>query len=213
MKTGQFIDLLSADVQPVRRGTVGKTLALALVIGGAAALGLMLVTVGPRPDLFEGASSMLLAVKLLFTVSLAGIGSLFLVAASYPGRNARRRLAFTILPFLVIASLGFGAILLATPMARHDMIFGQGWLACLIFIPLFAIAPFAALIWALRKAAPIDLRRAGAGAGLVAAALGATAYAFHCPGDSLPFIAIWYGLPILFWTFLGAILGPRLLRW
>lgn len=89
MKTGQFIDLLSADVQPVRRGTVGRTLALALVIGGGAALGLMLVTVGLRPDLFEGASSMLLAVKLLFTVSLAGIGSLFLVAASCPGRNAQ----------------------------------------------------------------------------------------------------------------------------
>ncbi len=213
MKTGQFIDLLSADVQPVRRGTVGRTLALALVIGGAAALGLMLVTVGLRPDLFEGANSMLLAVKVLFTVTLAGIGSLFLVAASYPGRNARRRLAFTILPFLVIASLGLGAILLATPMARHDMVFGPEWLTCLICIPLFAIAPFAALVWALRKAAPTDLRRAGAGAGLVAAALGATAYAFHCPGDSLPFIAIWYGVPILFWTFLGAILGPRLLRW
>jgi hypothetical protein len=213
MKTGQFIDLLSADVQPVRRGTVGRTLALALVIGGAAALGLMLITVGLRPDLFEGASSMFLAVKLLFTVSLAGIGSLFLVAASYPGRNARRRLAFTILPFLVLASLGLGTILLAAPMARHDMVFGPEWLTCLICIPLFAIAPFAALVWALRKAAPTDLRRAGAGAGLVAAALGATAYAFHCPGDSLPFIAIWYGLPILFWILLGAILGPRLLRW
>jgi hypothetical protein len=213
MKTGQFIDLLSADVQPVRRGTVGKTLILALVIGGAAAFALMLVTVGLRPDLFEGTGSLLLAIKLLFTMSLAAIGTLFLVAASHPGRNARRRLAFTILPFLAIASLGLGAILLATPMSRHDMVFGQEWLTCLICIPLFAIAPFAALIWALRKAAPTDLRRAGAGAGLVAGALGATAYAFHCPGDSLPFIAIWYGLPIVFWTFLGAILGPRLLRW
>jgi hypothetical protein len=213
MKTGQFIDLLSADVQPVRRGTVGKTLILALVIGGAAAFALMLVTVGLRPDLFEGTGSLLLAIKLLFTMSLAAIGTLFLVAASHPGRNARRRLAFTILPFLAIASLGLGAILLATPMSRHEMVFGQEWLTCLICIPLFAIAPFAALIWALRKAAPTDLRRAGAGAGLVAGALGATAYAFHCPGDSLPFIAIWYGLPIVFWTFLGAILGPRLLRW
>lgn len=113
----------------------------------------------------------------------------------------------------MIASLGLGAILLATPMARHNMVFGPEWLTCLICLPLFAIAPFAALVWALRKAAPTDLRRAGAGAGLVAAALGATACAFHCPGDSLPFIAIWYGLPILFWIFLGAILGPRLLRW
>jgi hypothetical protein len=213
MKTSQFIDLLSSNLQPVKRGIVGTTLASALVIGGAAAFGLMLITVGFRPDIFEGASSTFLMVKLLFTMSLIGIGTLFLIAASYPGRNARRRLAFTILPFLAIASLGLGAILLATPMAREDMVFGPEWLTCLVCIPLFAIVPFAALIWALRLAAPTDLRRTGAGAGLVAGALGATAYAFHCPGDSLPFIAIWYGLPIVFWTFLGAILGPRLLRW
>ena len=213
MKTGQFIDLLSSNLQPVRRGTVGRALLLALVIGGATAFGLMLVTVGLRPDVLDRASSTLLAVKLLFTVSLVGIGTLFLVAASYPGRNTRRRLAFTILPFLAIASLGFGAVLLAAPMARADMVFGPEWLTCLVCIPLFAIAPFAALIWALRMAAPTDLWRAGAGAGLVAGALGATAYAFHCPGDSLPFIAVWYGLPIVFWTLLGAVLGPRLLRW
>jgi hypothetical protein len=98
-------------------------------------------------------------------------------------------------------------------MARQDMIFGPEWMMCLACIPVFAIAPFATLIWALRMAAPTDLRRTGAIAGLVAGALGATAYAFHCPGDSIPFIAIWYGLPVLFWTLLGAILGPRLLRW
>jgi len=34
-------------------------------------------------------------------------------------------------------------------------------------------------------------RVAGAIAGLVAGSLGATAYAFHCPDDSVPFIAIW----------------------
>ncbi|WP_162917436.1 NrsF family protein [Dongia deserti] len=213
MKTSQFIDLLSSDVQPVRRGIVGKALAVALVIGGVAAVILMLITVGLRPDVFQGAGSMLLLVKLLFTLSLVALGTLFLIAASYPGRNVRRRLAFLLLPFLAIASLGLGAILLATPMTRQDMIFGPEWLTCLMCIPLFAIAPFAALIWALRMAAPTDLRRTGAIAGLVAGALGATAYALHCPGDSIPFIAIWYGLPILLWTLLGAVLGPHLLRW
>jgi hypothetical protein len=213
MRTNQFIDLLSSDAEPVRRGIVGKAFALALVIGAAAAFVLMLVTVGPRAGIFEGAGSTFLIVKLFFTLSLIGLGTLFLVAAAYPGRNPRRRLAFITLPFLAIASLGLGAILLATPMARQDMIFGPEWLSCLVWIPLFAIAPFGALTWALRMAAPTELRRTGAVAGLVAGALGATAYAFHCPGDSIPFIAIWYGLPILFWTLLGAILGPRLLRW
>jgi len=65
----------------------------------------------------------------------------------------------------------------------------------------------------LRKGAPTNLRRAGAIAGLVAGALGATAYAFHCPDDSVPFIAIWYGTLVALCGAIGAMLGPRLLRW
>jgi hypothetical protein len=50
-------------------------------------------------------------------------------------------------------------------------------------------------------------------AGLVAGAIGAAAYAFHCPDDSLPFIALWYGGSIAFCAPVGAMLGPRVLRW
>jgi hypothetical protein len=44
-------------------------------------------------------------------------------------------------------------------------------------------------------------------------AIGAAAYAFHCPDDSLPFIALWYGASIAFCAGIGAVLGPRVLRW
>jgi hypothetical protein len=213
VKTDQLIGFLSSNLQPVEHGTIGKTLAWALIIGGAVAFGLMLVTIGIRPGVFEGTSLVFLAVKLLFTLSLIGTGAAFLSAASHPGRNGRKRFILAFLPFLAVASLGLGAVLLSNPMARHDMVFGAEWLTCLICIPLFAIIPFAALILALRMGAPTDLRRTGAIAGLVAGALGATAYAFHCSGDSLPFIAIWYGVPIVLWTLIGVILGPRLLRW
>jgi hypothetical protein len=50
-------------------------------------------------------------------------------------------------------------------------------------------------------------------AGLVAGSLTATAYALHCPDDSLPFIAVWYGGAIAVCALLGAKLGPWLLRW
>jgi len=49
--------------------------------------------------------------------------------------------------------------------------------------------------------------------GLVAGAIGAMAYALHCPNDSLPFVAFWYGGTIVLCTLAGAALGPRLLRW
>jgi hypothetical protein len=78
---------------------------------------------------------------------------------------------------------------------------------------LFAVVPFASLIWALRKGAPTNLMRTGGIAGLVAGALGATVFAFHHPGGAIPFIALWYGGSILLCALVGAILGSRLLRW
>jgi hypothetical protein len=73
------------------------------------------------------------------------------------------------------------------------MIVGDQWLECLLSIPIIAIVPFAISIWAVRKAAPTNLVRAGAFAGLVAGGVSAMAYALHCADDSLPFIALWYG--------------------
>jgi len=69
------------------------------------------------------------------------------------------------------------------------------------------------VIWAVRQMAPTDLVRAGALAGMVAGAVSAVAYAFHCTDDSLPFVALWYGGTIALCTLAGATLGPRLLRW
>jgi hypothetical protein len=84
----------------------------------------------------------------------------------------------------------------------------------LICIPLNAILPFAALVLALRLfAAPTNLWRAGALAGLAAGAISAFVYALHCTDDSLPFIALWYGLAIAGCALIGGLLGPKLLRW
>jgi hypothetical protein len=93
------------------------------------------------------------------------------------------------------------------------MTMGTHWLLCLYCIPLFAAIPFILLVWALRLGAPTHLTQTGAMAGLVAGAVGAAAYAFHCPDDSLPFIALWYGAAIAGCAAVGALLGPRVLRW
>ncbi|MGA8293552.1 MAG: NrsF family protein, partial [Rhodoplanes sp.] len=53
----------------------------------------------------------------------------------------------------------------------------------------------------------------GASAGLVAAALAATVYAAHCTDDSPLFVATWYSLAIALVVAVGAVLGPRVLRW
>ena len=46
-----------------------------------------------------------------------------------------------------------------------------------------------------------------------AGALGALVYALHCPEMATPFLAVWYVAGMAIPTALGAVLGPRLLRW
>ena len=213
MKTDELIDMLSTNVEPVPQGRLRKTLVWALVVGGATAFCVMLATVGLRTGLTDGFLPGYLTLKLLFTLSLMGVGAALLERLMRPGQDGRKLFAFVFLPFIIVVCAGVASLVFGQPMAWGRMIFGMQWATCLLCIPLFAVVPFAALIWALRKGAPTDLTRAGAIAGLVAGALGATAYAFHCPDDSVPFIAIWYGTLVALCGVLGAMVSPRLLRW
>jgi hypothetical protein len=211
MKTEQLINLLSTNVEPVKGGQIRKALAFAIIAGGAAAFCVMLGTVGLRSG--PTFSLNFLAAKLLFTLSLLGMGTLLLARLARPLEGGKKLSTLTFLPFLVIAITGAVALGFEKPMMWGRMLLGMNWVTCLLCIPLFAVVPFAALIWFLRKGAPTDLKRTGAIAGLVAGALGATAYAFHCPDDSIPFIAVWYGAMVASCASVGALLGPRLLRW
>ena len=213
MKTDDLIDLLGANVEPVKGGHLRQTLLVALAVGGIAAFCLMLAMLGlPRGSLdadFIGFK----AVALVFTLGLVATGASFLVRAARPGEPGRRPLALIGLLFLAIVLAGLVALVLTRPAAWGGMVFGPQWAACLVCIPLFSLAPFAALIWALRKGAPTNLGLTGAVAGLVAGAVGAAVIALHHPGGSLPFIALWYGGPIVLCALAGAVLGPRVLRW
>jgi hypothetical protein len=80
-------------------------------------------------------------------------------------------------------------------------------------VPILSLAPLAAVLWMLRRAAPAQPTLAGAAAGLVAALSGATLYAFHCFDDSPLFVATWYSLATLAMVGVGALVGRRLLRW
>lgn len=213
MKTDQLIDMLSTNLEPVKRGHLIKTLAVALLVGGAAAFCVMLTTVGLRTDANGGLQLGSLLVKLLFTLTLIGVGSAMLAKLICPGQNARNLNVLVLLAFATIGVTGIVALVAQPSMAWAHMVMGTQWWMCTFCIPGFAIIPFAALIWALRQGAPTNLRRTGAVAGLVAGALGAVAYAFHCPDDSIPFIALWYGAMVALCAGFGAVIGPRVLRW
>src|SRR5215469_7764673 len=155
MKTEQLIDMLSTNVEPVRRGGFQKMLMGALLIGAAAPFCLMLATVGMRSDTTKAWSY--LGLKVLFALSLVTVGAALLAKLMRPGQDDRKLFAFVFLPFLIIACAGLGSFVFGRPMEWGHMVFGMSWATCLLCIPLFAVVPFAALIFALRKGAPTNL--------------------------------------------------------
>jgi hypothetical protein len=213
MKTDDLISMLSTNVERVDRGQVVRNVSLAILVGTAAALVAMLFAHDVRTDLSKMSTLIYLPLKLVFTMGTLVLTSIALIKLARPGGERTTPVALVALPFLTIMLLA--AISLAAAPSSHweKMILGDQWLECLLSIPIIAIVPFAVIIWALRHTAPTDLVRTGALGGLVAGAVSATAYAFHCVDDSLPFVALWYGGTIALCTLAGALLGPRLLRW
>jgi hypothetical protein len=213
VKTDDLIHLLSTNVEPVKGGELRNTLVAALALGAAAALCLTFVILGAPEEVF---SSKYLGFKLLglsFALGLVAAGMVYLLRAARPGKPGRGPLVVIGLLFLAILCAGIVAFATSAPVAWIGLVFGPQWAACLLCIPLFAIVPFASLVWTLRKDAPTHPVRTGAVVGLVAGALGAAAFAVHQPADSILFLALWYGGPILVCVLVGALLGPRLLRW
>jgi hypothetical protein len=153
------------------------------------------------------------AIALVFTLGLAASGVSILFRSARPGQSGRKPLVLLGLLFLAVVSAAIVSLAVIDPATRSAMILGGAWGTCLICIPIFAVIPFVAFIWALRKGAPTHLTLTGAIAGLVAGALGAAAVVVHQSSDAIPFIGLWYGGPIALCALLGVILGRRLLRW
>jgi hypothetical protein len=213
MKTDDLVAALSAHIEPVNRKLVSRTVYIALAAGTAVALGIMLVGLGVRPDLMTARALLFLILKLAFTVGIVGVASAFLMRLARPGSQGGTWSIAAAVPFVAIALLSAISLGLAPSSHWNKMVMGDEWLECLLSIPIIAIVPFAVIIAAVRRAAPTNLVRTGAVAGLIAGGVSAMAYALHCTDDSLPFVAIWYGGTIVLCTLAGAALGPRLLRW
>lgn len=213
MTTDQLISLLVADLKPVDPGRLSRVLLIALGAGAAAAFAAMFLVFGLHPEMFNAKYLDFQLAKLAFTSSVIATAAVFLARFARPGAEGRSLVVFVPLPFLAIAAFASAALASAHWSTWGSMIFGKTWLTCIFSIPVLAIAPFMAVVLALRTGAPTDLTRAGAVAGLVAGGLSAMACSLPCLDDSLPAIAVWYGLTIAICGTLSAKLGPSLLRW
>lgn len=213
MKTEELIDLLSTNIEAVDTQKVVRNLSIAIIAGLFLSLLTCIVTLGMRSDLNNPEAFGFLLVKSGFGAAVLVLGSHFLRQHTRPG-GENSSLVFLIgIPFVALMILA-GVKLVSVPTSHWGhLMMGERWLECLLAVPIIAVVPFAVIIWAVRMAAPTNLLRTGALCGLVAGGISAAAYGLHCPDDSLPFIALWFGGTIGLCALAGAALGPRLLHW
>jgi hypothetical protein len=211
MKTEDLIELLVQQAEPVAPGMALRTLAMGLGAGTAVSVFAMLCGLGLRIDLAPAMLTGAYWVKIVYTLLFAALSFQVIEGLARPG--VRRRIASTAIPFLGMALLAMGAWQTA-PLAERDLLlYGRSSVVCPWLIAALSVPILTGVFWALRSLAPTAPVRAGAVAGLLAGAVAAFIYAFHCNETALPFVAVWYTLGIISVGALGAALGRWALRW
>lgn len=212
MNTDALINALSMDN---RRTAMPLTAAwwAALACAVLLAAAVFFLTLGPRPDIAEAANTPRFGFKFVVTLALAAGAFIAARRLSRPDVPVRRAMPWlAAAPLLVIGAVC--AELSTVPSsAWAARLIGSNSLLCLSFIPLIGSAPLGMFLLALRNGAPSHPAIAGMVAGLLAAGVGATFYAAHCPDDSPLFVATWYTIATAILVLVGAITAPRVARW
>ena len=213
MKTDELIHLLAADDRPVQPTAIEQRFVVASAVGIAGAGVLMWALFGLHPDLLTTMALPMFWGKLGFAAALAAAGLALLRRMARPGMALGHTALWLAVPPLVLWAMALWALSQVSAAERMPLILGSTWRTCPFNIAALSVPAFVAGFWALKGAAPTRLVWTGAGAGLLAGALGALVYALHCPEMATPFLAVWYVAGMAIPTALGAVLGPRLLRW
>ncbi len=210
MKPDDLIGMPSANAE--RMGTGGNTgkIAAAIVGGAAISLAFIIFVLGIRPDLQDADIMALVAARLAFSLGMVALSSVFLARLAGPGLKLRSMLALTSMPFLGVMVLA--VVGMAADPNWEQIISGDQWRECALAVPIITVVPFAAIMWAVRLAAPVNPAQTGAIAGLTASAISVTAFALHCTIDPAPLVALWFGGTGILCMLSGAKLGPRLFR-
>jgi hypothetical protein len=213
MRTDEFVSLLATGTDAVDARAPTRRYVAAIAGGTVVATVLMVLWLDIRPTLVRDATLPMFWVKELFCVALVATGLLAVARLSRPGAALGRVQSLAGAPILAMWLLAAVVLATAQPDDRTALIQGVSWVECTYNIAVLSVPVFAAIVWAMRGFAPTHLRRAGAAAGFAAGAISALAYTLHCPELDAPFLAIWYVAGVLIPTVVGAIVGPRVLRW
>jgi hypothetical protein len=211
--TDALIASLTDGLAPVGRHPLGRRLGLGLAAGAVVTLLMVVAGLHLRPDLWLAMHGATFWMKWGYTGSLAALAVTATLRLARPDADVRGWLWVMALPMAGLAVIGAVELAKAPPSHWLAMWLGHSWRVCSSLVFLLSLPIFAGLLWSFRRMAPTRLRLAGAAAGLCAGAWSATLYCLHCPEVSAIFVLTWYTLGMALAAALGAVLGPRLLRW
>lgn len=211
MKTDRLIEALVADRAPQGKALRSR-LAGTLLAGGLVSLVIFFATLGLRVDIAAALGTWRFELKVGLVLLTLGLAFSLCIGLSRPVMP--RHPAWRLLPLATVAAVAVAIELFIVPSASWtSRLVGSNAMVCLIAIPTLALVPLGAALAAMRAGAPASPALAGGAAGLLAAAVAAALYAFHCFDDSPLFVVTWYTLAALPVIALGAAIGYRLLRW
>lgn len=213
MKTDDLINMLASgpDVSTPKIPT--RRFVLFISLGVLTSIGIMMTTLGLRPNMVELAMLPAFWIKMAFVIALAGTGWIAVARLSSPGVRTTMLPALIAAPVVLIWLAAVAALMNAAPDERATLFWGDTWHYCSSLIAILSLPIFVAILKVMRNLAPTRLRHAGAAAGFAAGAAASLVYSFHCPEIDAPFIGFWYLIGILVPTGIGALIGPRVLRW
>ncbi|MDC9812103.1 MULTISPECIES: NrsF family protein [Rhizobium] len=212
-KTDDIIESLVSDLKPVPRHALWRRFALGLLPALGLSLLLMLAILGLRVDMPDVLMLPVFWIKSAYNAVIA-VAALFAVfRLSRPDGSEGRFFGWLTSIFAAMTAVAAIQLMMAPVGSYRVLILGSSALHCPLLIIAFALPVYAGVVWALRRAAPSNLRRTGLVAGIAAGAAGAWVYSWFCTENGMLFVLIWYSLGILLTGALGAFTGPRLLRW
>lgn len=209
MRTEDLIKTLAQDT--TARPPLWRTAGLMAAAGCAAALVLFLATLGIRPNLAEAAATGLFQLKMTVFVAITIVTALDYYRLMRPG--ARQVPYGVIAGAAILAAVALYQLAVVPAEQWQAEVFSGNWRVCLMSIPVLALCPLAGAMIAMRGAAPASPEIAGLAGGGVAAAIGATIYAMHCPADSPIYYAVWYSIAAIAVLAAATVAGRLTLRW